>query len=149
MRAPPSYSATSPRGSRAAGLATFAIGVPACPPAIAIAELPNAQLMGLLAASRVALLAGGSLLVQALALDTPTLALPLQDEQAARVRWLADNGAVRAAIGRDPRDLARSLRALADDDQARAQLQRGCRALGLDNGLQAMTQDLARFAGLS
>ena len=128
---------------------TFAIGVPASPPVIAIAELPNAQLMGLLAASRVALLAGGSLLVQALALDTPTLALPLQDEQAARVRWLADNGAVRAAVGRDPRELARSLRALADDDQARAQLQRGCRALGLDNGLQAMTQDLAGFAGLS
>jgi spore coat polysaccharide biosynthesis predicted glycosyltransferase SpsG len=93
---------------------------------IAIAELPNAQLMGLLAASRVALLAGGSLLVQALALDTPTLALPLQDEQAARVRWLADNGAVRAAVGRDPRELAHSLCALADDDQARAQLQRGC-----------------------
>ena len=133
----------------AAGLATFAIGVPASPPVIAIAELPNAQLMGLLAASRVALLAGGSLLVQALALDTPTLALPLQDEQAARVRWLADNGAVRAAVGRDPRELARSLRALADDDQARAQLQRGCRALGLDNGLQAMTQGLAGFAGLS
>ncbi len=132
-----------------AGLATFAIGIPARPPAIAIDELSNAQLMGLLAASRVALLAGGSLLVQALALDTPTLAVPLQDEQAARVRWLANHGAVRTVAGVDPRELARELRELAGDDQARAQLQRGCRALGLDNGLQAMTQDLARFAGLS
>jgi len=132
-----------------AGLATFAVGIPARPPAIAIDELPNAQLMGLLAASRVALLAGGSLLVQALALDTPTLAVPLQDEQAARVRWLANNGAVRAASGADPRELARELRALAGDDQGRARLQRACRALGLTNGLAAMTDELARLAGLT
>ena len=105
--------------------------------------------MGLLAASRVALLAGGSLLVQALALDTPTLALPLQDEQTARVRWLADNGAVRVATEPDPHALAQALRELADDEQARAQLQHACRALGLVNGLEAMTDELAAFAGLT
>jgi UDP:flavonoid glycosyltransferase YjiC (YdhE family) len=131
------------------GLPTLAIGVRAAAPAIAIDEIPNAQLMGLLAASRVALLAGGSLLVQALALDTPTLALPLQDEQAARVRWLAKAGAVRVAVHRDPRFLAESLRALADDADARAGLRQACRALGLDNGLDAMVEALAELAGLS
>ena len=131
------------------GLATLAVGAVAAAPAIPIAALPNAQLMGVLAASRVALLAGGSLLVQALALDTPTLALPLQDEQAARVRWLAGNGAVRVATDADPHALAQALRGLADDEQAREQLQRACRRLGLTNGLEAMTDELAALAGLT
>jgi hypothetical protein len=131
------------------GLDTLAIGVPVVAPAIAIAELPNAQLMGVLAASRAALLAGGSLLVQALALEVPTLALPLQDEQAARVRWLAEHGAVHVATDGQPQQLADAVRALACDDGARARLQQACRALGLANGLEPMVDALAAFAALS
>ncbi|MFL6592424.1 MAG: hypothetical protein ACJ8GK_06925 [Luteimonas sp.] len=131
------------------GIATIAIGVPGDAPAIALAHLPNAQLMGLLAASRAAFLAGGSLLVQALALKVPTLALPLQDEQAARVHWLAGQGAVTVAAGGDPQQLAHALCALADDPATRARLQQACSALALDNGLDAMADALGDFAGLS
>ncbi|MFL6591732.1 MAG: hypothetical protein ACJ8GK_03360 [Luteimonas sp.] len=130
------------------GLATVAVGLHADAPAICVPELPNARLMGLLAGARVALLAGGSLLVQALSVGTPTLAIPLQDEQAARVRWLAELGAVRIAADMRARSLAVALQALADDGQARMQLQLACRALGLDNGLDAMTHALAELAGL-
>ena len=130
------------------GLATIAVGMHADAPAISIPELPNARLMGLLAGARVALLAGGSLLVQALSVGAPTLAVPLQDEQAARVRWLADSGAVRIAADRSAQSLAGSLRALSDDQQGRTRLQQACRALALDNGLDAMTRALAQFAGL-
>jgi UDP:flavonoid glycosyltransferase YjiC (YdhE family) len=130
------------------GLATIAIGAPAGAPAIAISALPNAQLMGLLAASRVALLAGGSLLVQALALGTPALALPLQDEQAARVRWLRAAGAVRTTDVRNPESIARQLHDLADDEAACGQLREACRALALHNGLDAMVDVLAQYTGL-
>ena len=58
-------------------------------------------------------------------------------------------GAVRVAVHRDPRFLAESLRALADDADARAGLRQACRALGLDNGLDAMVEALAELAGLS
>lgn len=130
------------------GLATIAVGMRADAPAIDVPELPNARLMGLLATAHVALLAGGSLLVQALSMATPTLAVPLQDEQAARVRWLAAAGAVHVAADARAHSLAGALRALADDEPARTQLQQACRALGLDNGLDAMTRALAEFAGL-
>ena len=130
------------------GLAAIAVGMHADVPAISIPELPNARLMGLLAGARVALLAGGSLLVQALSVGAPTLAVPLQDEQAARVRWLADSGAVRIAADSSAQSLAGSLRALSDDQQGRTRLQQACRALALDNGLDAMTRTLAQFAGL-
>ena len=130
------------------GLATVAVGMHAEAPAISMAELPNARLMGLLASARVALLAGGSLLVQALSVGTPTLAVPLQDEQAARVSWLAECGAVGIATDERAKSLAEAVRALADDHQARTRLQQACRALGLDNGLDPMTRALAEFAGL-
>ena len=117
------------------GLATIAVACDAAPPALATPTLPNAELMGLLAGARAALLAGGSLLVQALALGVPTLALPLQGEQAARVRWLAARGAVRAASAASPAALAEALCALADDDAARAALRGRARALGLRNAL--------------
>ena len=132
------------------GLRTIAVGMPAVSPAIAVAALPNADLMALLAASRVALLAGGSLLVQALALGVAAVAVPLQSEQAARVRWLAEAGAVRAmSPTHSPRELAAAAHALADDAAARAQLQQHARALALDNGLDAAVEALAALAGIA
>ena len=132
------------------GLATIAVGVPASAPALAVPTLPNAELMGLIAASRVALLAGGSLLVQALALDAPTVAVPLQAEQAARVRWLADAGAVReAAPTQSAQALADAARALADDADARARLRQATQRLELDNGLDAAVAALAMLAGVA
>ena len=127
--------------------ATFAVACAGAPPARTLDALPNAELMGLLEGAQVALLAGGSLLVQALALGTPAIALPLQAEQAARVRWLARAGAVRAAAPDTADALAAGVRALADDAAARAALRDGARALGLDNGLAAATDALRALAG--
>jgi hypothetical protein len=121
------------------GITTVAVGVEAATPAIAVPTLPNAELMALLGAARVALLAGGSLLVQALALDVAAVALPLQAEQAARVRWLATAGAVRtpapATRAHDAAGVAQLVRDLAGDADARERLRAGIRALDLRNGL--------------
>ncbi|HVI25294.1 MAG TPA: hypothetical protein VM576_03755 [Xanthomonadaceae bacterium] len=130
------------------GIATVAVACEAPAPAHVVSRLPNAELMGLLAGARVALLAGGSLLVQALALEAPALAVPLQPEQAARVRWLAARGAVRAALpSASPEALADALQALAHDPDARAALRAGARALGLRNGLDDAVAALAALAG--
>jgi UDP:flavonoid glycosyltransferase YjiC (YdhE family) len=96
----------------------------------------------------VALLGGGSLLVQALALGTPTLALPLQAEQAARVQWLARAGAVLTAPGSAPDVLADALLRLQSDEASRAELRVQAAALGLSNGLPAAVDALAALAGL-
>ncbi|GAA5000856.1 hypothetical protein FNZ56_10350 [Pseudoluteimonas lycopersici] len=130
------------------GLATLAVAMPAPPPAIATPALPNAELMALLAGARVAVLAGGSLLVQALALGTPVVASPLQAEQAARVRWLARAGAVQVADAGEPAAIAEAARKLAGDDAARERLRSSARALGLRNDLDAATAALAALAGL-
>jgi hypothetical protein len=131
------------------GLATLAVAMPAAPPpALATPALPNAELMALLAGARVAVLAGGSLLVQALALGTAVLASPLQAEQAARVRWLAQAGAVRAASDAGPEAIAESARMLAGDDAARQRLRSSALALGLRNDLDAAIASLGALAGL-
>lgn len=130
------------------GLRTIAVGIAVEAPATTVQTLPNAELMALIAASRVALLAGGSLLVQAIALDVPTVAVPLQAEQAARVRWLADANAVHAMSStHSPNELAGAVRVLADDATARARLQQRMRALGLENGLDAAVAVLAGLVG--
>jgi hypothetical protein len=137
------------------GITTIAVGMEAAAPAITVPALSNAELMALLAASRVALLAGGSLLVQALALNVAAIALPLQAEQAARVRWLATAGAVRTpslrststpAVG-DAAGVAQLVRDLANDADVRAGLRAGIRALDLRNGLDEAVEALVKLAG--
>ena len=130
----------------AMGLVVVAVAAPAEAPAIAIDQLDNADLMALLSRADAALLGGGSLLVQALALGVPALALPLQDEQAARVAWLADRGAVVRLDTRDAQALATALCGLAGDAAARARLREGTAALGVRNGLPEATAALAALA---
>ena len=131
------------------GLATLAIATPAQAPAFDVGALPNAELMALLAGARVAVLAGGSLLVQALALGTAVVASPLQAEQAKRVRWLAQAGAVQLADDGQPAALATMAQSLAGDDAARAALREGARALGLHNGLDEAVERLRTLASYS
>lgn len=131
------------------GLATLAVALPTPPPVIATPALPNAELMALLAGAKVAVLAGGSLLVQALALGTPVIAAPLQAEQAARVRWLAQAGAVQAVDAGEPETIAEAARTLAGDAAARERLRSSALALGLRNGLDAAAAALAALAGLA
>lgn len=130
-----------------AGLATLAVAAAAQPPAIQVDALPNAELMAVLAGAEAALLGGGSLLVQALALGTPVVAVPLQAEQAARVRWLEAAGAVKHAEAQcTSAELATALRTLADSDAARARLRDSASGLGLANGLPAAVEALAALA---
>jgi hypothetical protein len=131
------------------GLATLAVAMPAPPPALSTPVLPNAELMALLAGARVAVLAGGSLLVQALALGTPAVALPLQAEQTARVRWLVRAGAVQAAEEGEPEAIAEAARMLAGNDAARERLRSAGLALGLRNDLDAAVTALGAIAGLA
>jgi hypothetical protein len=73
--------------------------------------------------------------------------VPLQAEQAARVRWLAQAGAVQAGAAHDPAHLAQRLKALADDSIARNRLRAGVVALGLENALDDAVEALATLAG--
>jgi len=131
------------------GVATIAVAAPADAPAVDAGELPNAELMALLAHADAALLGGGSLLVQALALGVPALALPLQREQAERVSWLADAGAVVAASSSDVAALTADIRRLLDNAPARTRLTQATAALGLRNGLPEAVVALAALAGVT
>ena len=133
--------------SARSGIATLAVAAPASTPARHVDALPNAELMALLAGAEAALLAGGSLLVQALAVGTPVVALPMQDEQSARVRWLADAGAIEPTNQIDPEALGASLAALAGDAERRQRLRDAARALGLENGLPAAVEGLLALLG--
>jgi hypothetical protein len=117
------------------GVRTLAVATRGAVPAMEIARLPNAELMAVLSRAQAALLGGGSLLLQALALRVPVLALPLQAEQRARVAWLQRAGAVAVARGSDPAGLAAQLRGLHASPDDIAALRRGIDALGLRNGL--------------
>jgi UDP:flavonoid glycosyltransferase YjiC (YdhE family) len=128
------------------GVATIAVAAAASAPAIDAGELPNAELMALLAHADAALLGGGSLLVQALALGVPVLALPLQREQSERVAWLASAAAVTATSSSDVSTLAAGVRRLLGDAQARANLRQAAAALGLGNGLPEAVAALAALA---
>jgi UDP:flavonoid glycosyltransferase YjiC (YdhE family) len=61
------------------------------------ATLPNGQLMGLLRDARLAVLNGGSLLLQAVAQRTPTVAAPIADDQPARIAECVAAGLTRSA----------------------------------------------------
>lgn len=131
----------------AKGVTTVAVAAPAAPPAIDAGSLDNAELMALLAQADGALLGGGSLLVQALALGVPVLAFPLQEEQAARVAWLADRDAVVQASAADAKTLAGELHDLFADAPARERLRRASAALELHNGLEKAVAALVALAG--
>lgn len=125
-----------------AGVRTLAVATRDAAPARQAARLPNAELMALLSRAEAALLGGGSLLVQALAVGTPALALGLQPEQVARVAWLRAAGAVATPTSPAPEVMAADLRRLLDAPAERARLRANARALGLDNGLAAAADAL-------
>lgn len=130
----------------ARGVATVSVAAPAAIPAIDAGALANPELMALLSQADAALLGGGSLLVQALALGVPAVALPLQREQARRVAWLAAHRAARAASGTDAAALASDLEQLCGDRAARDALRAAAAALELDNGVDEAAAALAGLA---
>lgn len=129
------------------GIRTLAVATRDAAPATEAAHLPNAELMALLSRAEAALLGGGSLLVQALALRVPALALPLQAEQAARVEWLRAAGAVAIPASPSAEAMAGEMRRLLDAPAERARLRANALALGLNNGLEAAVAALLALVG--
>jgi hypothetical protein len=104
-------------------------------------RMPNRVLMGLVRGARLNVINGGGLLVQALTLGAPCLAVPMQAEQAQRIAAFAAHDAVltcaaqRAAV-------ASAWRAASTDPAGLDALRERARALRLRNDLQAMIDEL-------
>jgi hypothetical protein len=95
---------------------------------------PNAALMALLQSSELAVVGAGSLLLQALALGTPCLALPLARDQPARLAQLVQRGAV-STCPVSIAALALAARELCGDPARLAALRARAQSLALRNGL--------------
>ena len=120
--------------------------VPASVPAgvHVVSTLPNGQLMGLLRDAKVAMVNGGSLLMQALAQDAPCVAAPIADDQPWRIAQTASRGYARAA-SLDALALADATVTLLRDDAARAALRGRLVELDLRNGIEVALDGIARL----
>ncbi len=94
----------------------------------------NAALMALLQSSELAVVGAGSLLLQALALGKPCLALPLARDQPARLAQLVQRGAVTTCAA-SVAALAQATRGLCADPDRLAALRSRTQSLALRNGL--------------
>ena len=108
---------------------------------IGLSRMPNRVLMGLVRGARLNVVNGGGLLVQALTLGAPCLAVPMQEEQAQRIAAFAARDAVLTCPAQRGAVAAAWQRASNDPDALEALRQRA-RALGLRNDLQAMIDEL-------
>lgn len=108
-------------------------------------RMPNRVLMGLVAQARLNVVNGGGLLVQALALGTACLAVPMQEEQAGRIAAFAARNAVRTCAPHRAA-VATAWRSLQDDPSALGALRANAVALGLRNGADAMAAELLALA---
>jgi len=106
--------------------------------------LPNGTLMALLREAKLAMLNGGSLLVQAIAQGTAAVAAPIADDQPARIDHCAAQGLVRRAR-LDATDLAQAAIDLAQDEPALEAQRRRARGLGLRSGLDVAVEAVARL----
>ena len=104
-------------------------------------RMPNRTLMGLVRGARLNVINGGGLLVQALTLGAPCLAVPMQEEQAQRIgAFAARNAVLTCAAQRDA--VAAAWQAASSDPAGLDALRERARALGLRNDLQAMIDAL-------
>ena len=109
-----------------------------------LASLPNGDLMALLAAARVAVVNGGSLLLQAIANQVPAVAVPVAGDQTERIRRCVEHGvSVPAALDADA--IAAAVVSLIEDPARLTDLQRTSRQLGLTNGAPTAVEALARL----
>lgn len=124
------------RGDWSAGRTEQAGDVVQCGP------ISNAALMALVQSAQMAVVGAGSLLLQTLALGTPTLATVLARDQSQRLRVLSERNAV-IECAANAAALASAARNLWTDESKRTQLQAQARALGLSNGLNQALEALA------
>ncbi len=106
--------------------------------------LPNGELLGLLREATVAVVNGGSLLLQCMAQRVPIVAAPIAGDQAGRIHRCAAQGYVHASP-LDAGALAAACSALLQDAGAREALRARLGDLGLRNGVEVATEAVARL----
>jgi spore coat polysaccharide biosynthesis predicted glycosyltransferase SpsG len=107
-------------------------------------SVSNGILMGLMRDSALAVVNGGSLLLQALAQGVPIVAAPIAGDQLDRIRRCARAGYIREAV-LQPAALTTSARALLQDTTERAKFVARLRGLGLRNGVATAVQAVERL----
>lgn len=113
---------------------------------LCVPAMRNAMLMALLQSAELAVIGAGSLLLQALALSSACLALPLASDQQARLAPLVRRAAVATCpAGIDA--LASAARSLCADPAALAALRTQARALNLRNGLPEAIDAIGELLG--
>ncbi len=149
--APRIYFDAAVRIAAQAGLPVVAVlGARFAPPAPlpagvhVLGPVPNGELMGLVADARVAVVNGGSLLMQALAQDTPCVAAPIADDQPPRIAQTARHGYVRPAA-LEAGALAGAALELLQDDAARDAMRGRLVELDLRNGLDVALEGITRL----
>ncbi|MFN2442176.1 MAG: hypothetical protein ABR517_05785 [Thermoanaerobaculia bacterium] len=109
--------------------------------------LPNSELLSLIEHAMLAVVNGGSLLPQALALGQACVAAPVVTDQDDRIRRVAQRGAVVAAA-LDVIAISDAALQLARNPGLRAVLQEQARALGLRNGIDRAMEEVERLLNL-
>ena len=104
----------------------------------------NGVLVGLLHDAALAIVNGGSLMLQALAQCVPVVAAPIARDQDARIARSAGLGLLRAAR-LDASDIAGSAQALLADEHDCAAMRARQRDLGLRNGVHVAADAIARL----
>jgi UDP:flavonoid glycosyltransferase YjiC (YdhE family) len=123
----------------AAGIATLLIGAAEAPrsavPLQVVASLPQPVLAQLLRDARLVVANGGSTLLQAIACGAACIAVPIAQDQAARIRHCVD-AAVAVAAPLDANDIVMAATRLWRDETARTGLAQRARELKLADGVQ-------------
>ncbi|PZN35096.1 MAG: hypothetical protein DIU71_00955 [Proteobacteria bacterium] len=112
-----------------------------------VRSLPNGELMALLRDARLAVINGGTLLVQTLMQGTPCVAAPIAGDQEQRI---APYAALGMAIGTrlQPGAMVAATMRLVDDETALAAMRAAIARMPLQNGVDVAVQALARLLPL-
>ena len=108
-----------------------------------VPTLPNGALMGLLRDAHLAVLNGGSLLLQAAAQRTPTISAPIAADQPARIAGCAQAGLTRG-VALEAAAIATAAVELAVDDSSLTEMRTRAARLDLRNGVDVAVRALAR-----
>ncbi|HEX4241024.1 MAG TPA: hypothetical protein VHZ53_06420 [Steroidobacteraceae bacterium] len=106
--------------------------------------VPLADLAELMRSARIVVTNGGSTLLQAIACGAATVAVPIAGDQLERARQCAEQGVARVA-NLDAVEIAADVRALIEDESARAALAARAAALQLADGVEVACEALARL----
>jgi glycosyltransferase involved in cell wall biosynthesis len=111
---------------------------------LALGSVPSESMIDLLAGAHLAVISGGSLLLQALALGTPVVAAPVAADQPQRIAG-AERCAAVVGAALDPQALARAAQSLLAQPARLEQMRAQLRSLGIGNGAQQGVEALARL----